>query len=687
VRASAFHRRFPLFVLTLLLCSSFPSAGPGPNEESDPFRIDYVEETGVELMMLDVEVYDDDDEPLAGLEMEDFTLTINGRVRQIRTLDDLCACSDLQEKAVAEAEEASAAAAESLDVPASAAAEPMTYVLYINFGQLQQDGRVHALREARRWIAETMQAGDRVQIMAWSAQAGLIELSPVTGSKRRLLEAIAEADRSPELVDPLPALRPLRQQEVEICWRFCKDDCKHCAILATRYAQEERSQAKASFGALRHALFTLENEPGRKALIYFFQNDTMMPSQLFIGVDKPHVGDLVRTVDAVAADANRSRTAVAAAYAGSDPSPSAINVGASLADYTGGSYSRAAYQIPALTRKAGRGCRCLYRIGVEPSPRKTDRILNASVWVHDRRVPRKFRLQHLSGFDRWLRGAQAALATPELMNDLPLTASVTPLAKNENGSWSVALQVVVSADALYLLPATGEEHGSWETGAILYREHDGKAQEFLARSRLSAAARDLSGNYIVHQRLIEELRPGSWRLGAFVRDRNANLFGSAEAGMVLPNPGRAGLSTPLLMRTGRSWVLTELPFLNKKDEAPAEAGKVLKEPLPLSTEPVIRGETLELRTWICAPEKGGGERLLRYLVMGDEPLFRLDHTEPPPSGSCSPIVDRIDTRFLSPGEYAYRIRYSAAAGGEIIEKEASFILQGAPAGRAPSSSP
>jgi VWFA-related protein len=668
-----------LACLALAALSGFAMAADREEAQStpDPFEVDYIEETGVELMLLDVEVYDEQGRPLRGLTKEEFTLTINGRVKQIYSLDDLCPCSAQPEVAT----DAYAALAEPAKQAPPAVPEPMTYVLYINFGQLQQDGRVHALEEARRWIRDTMQPGDRVQILAWSAQAGLKRLTPIVESKTKLLAAIDKADRSTEFVDPLPALRSIRQEEVRECWNKCKSrsvisqgSCTDCEIMATDYAKEEYYHGKWSMSALQQALYALEREPGRKSLLYFYQNDTMMPARLFIGVNQKHVMDHVRTLDRTAAEANLSRTSIAAAYSGSDPSPEAINVGANLADYTGGSYSRSAHLTQAVTDEAGRGCRCLYRIAVKPPTRRRDSVYNASVWVRDQQVPRRFRLQHLSRFDRWLREAQAALAAPELMDDLPVAISITPLA-TERGRWQVAARIVVSVDTLLLLPAAGGKHGSWETGALLFAEQGGSTMEFLARSRLSTESKEPSGGYVVHERIVEDLQPGPWRMGAFVRDRNTNLFGGAEERTLLPKPGKAGVSSPLLMQAGRSWLRTELPPLRKKSPEAVKTGLVVEDPLPLAGLPVSRGSPLEARTWICAPKRGSRGRLLRYLVRGADPIFRFEHVDPPAAGSCSELVDVMETDLLLPGNYSYRIRYNAGGEGETLEDEASFILE------------
>jgi hypothetical protein len=377
-------RIFCCFVV--LVCGTIAAETP---------RVDYMEEAGVELMLLDLEVYDEEGRPVRGLLAEDFALTVNGRFRDIYSVDDLCRCEaePVAHTVTEQGEDLPPAVA-----PPSAPAEPMLYVLYMNFGQLAQDGRVHAIAEASRWINETMQPGERVQLLAWSAQAGLRRLTAVTSDKERLLRALEEAEADPAFNDPLPAVRSIRQDEIESCFRYCTSDCRMCELRATDYAQQEYAHGRWSMRALQQALYSLEQIPGRKTLLYFYQNDTLYPARLFIGVNRRHVEDHVREMEQTAADANLSRASIVAAYSGSDPEGSAINVGANLADYTGGSYSRAAHLTTSITENAGRGCRCLYRIAVRPPEGKRRAVYNASVWVHDRRAPRRFRLQHLSRF-------------------------------------------------------------------------------------------------------------------------------------------------------------------------------------------------------------------------------------------------------------------------------------------------
>jgi len=652
--------------------------------EPEPYRVDFIEETGIDLILLDVEVYDEDGRPLRGLSKEDFILKINGKIRTLYSVDDLCSCSDptSDEPLVVEQTEIPLQpATHSPPIPT----EPMLYILYLNFGQLHQDGRVNALVEARRWIREVMQSGEQAQIMAWTSLTGLRRLTGATGDKDELLAALDEAENNPELNDPFPVQRSDRQRECSECYSRCdgldtdsKRGCiKSCQATCRSLARAEYSHGSWSMKALQQLLYRMEQVRGRKTILYFFQNDALYPSRLYAGLADSDVRDLNNELEQVGADAVLSRTTIAAAYSGSASNGAAINVGANLADYSGGSYNRSITLLPKVTGQAGRGCRCVYRLGVEPPPTRRNDLYHAAVFVNDRRVPRGFRLQHLSRFDRWLREAQAVLLSPEDTTDVPLTASLQPLGL-QKGRWRMAVRVAVDAEALLLLPSAVGKAGSWETGALMYRNTGSDAVELLAHSRLTVEDQATAGSYVVHERILEGLKPGKWYVGAFVQDRNARAFGGGEADMILPRPGEAGLSRPVPFRTGQPWIRTGLPDLTNKPKKVAGESRnreTLTTALPLPGQPVRRGDALALRTWVCAPKKGRGEAVARYVSLEGEPIFRFESVKPPKAGSCAEVTDPVDTRFLEPGEYTYHIKYTLGTAAEALVEERVFVLE------------
>jgi hypothetical protein len=657
--------------------------------EPDPYQVDFIEETGIDLILLDVEVYDEDGRPLRGLSKENFILKINGKIRTLYSVDDLCSCSDPAPDEAIGADDL-AAIQESLPTPQTdggppAPVEPMLYILYLNFGQLDQDGRFNALAEARRWIRDVMQSGEQAQIMAWTSLTGLRRLTGVTGDRDELLAALDEAEGNPELNDPFPVQRYSRQRECEECYGRCggldtdsKRGCvKSCQVKCRSLAREEYSHGSWSMKALQQLLYRMEQVRGSKTILYFFQNDALYPARLYAGLSDSEVRDLNREMEQVGADAVLSRTTIAAAYSGSASNGAAINVGANLADYSGGSYNRSINLLPEVTGQAGRGCRCIYRLGVEPPPTRRNDLYHAAVFVNDRRVPRGFRLQHLSRFDRWLREAQAVLLSPEDTTNVPLTASLQPLGL-QKGRWRMAVRVAVDARALLLLPAAGGRAGAWETGALMYRDTGSDPAELLAHSRLTVEDEAAAGRYVVHERILEGLKPGERYLGAFVRDRNARAFGGGQADMILPRPGEAGLSRPVPLRTGQPWIRTGLPDLTskrKKVAGESRSRETLTTALPLPGQPVHRGDALALRTWVCAPKKGRGDAVVRYVSLAGKPIFRFDSVTPPRAGTCAEVTDPLDTRFLEPGEYTYHIKYSLGDAAGALEEERVFVLE------------
>ena len=673
--------------LLFLLTASLPTGLIGAQEkapEPEPYQVDFVEETGIDLILLDVEVYDQDGRPMRGLALPDFTLKINGKVRTLYSVDDLCTCDDPDSNKPLIVEESQAP-----QLPASTSPpippEPMLYILYLNFGQLDQDGRINALAEAERWVREVLQPGEQVQIMAWTSVKGLRQLTDVTDSRETLLAALANAAADPTLLDPFPTERSIRQKECAACYDRCigldsiaMQGCiKFCQVTCRDFARNEYAHGSWSMDALQRLLYRLEQVRGRKTVLYFYQNDALYPARLFAGLDANDVRDLNDEMEQVGADAVLSRTTIAAAYTGSDPNGAGINVGANLADLSGGSYNRALNLLPAITTEAGRGCRCIYRIGVEPPPLRRNDLYHAAVFVQDRRIPRGLRLQHLTRFDRWLREAQAVLRSPEDITDVLLTSSLHPM-RLRKGRWQVAVRVAMDAEGLLLLPAAGGKSGAWETGALLHRDPGVDAVELLAHSRLTVENKAIAGSYIVHERVLDGLKPGEWYLGAFIRDRNARTFGGGKVEITLPKPGEAGISTPVPFLSGQPWIRTGLPDLTDQPKQVAGATRsteTLRASLPLPKRPVRRGDGLTFKTWVCSPKQGKVADVVRFVARDGEPIFRFETVKPPRGGSCAEVVDPVDTRYLTPGEYVYHVRYAPEIAPEPLAAEQVFVLE------------
>ncbi|MEE8412237.1 MAG: hypothetical protein V3S47_07010, partial [Acidobacteriota bacterium] len=148
-----------LSVAAVLVALGCPSASAEEPPRKDPI-IDtgLVERSGVSLMLLDVEVRDEEGRPLRGLRKEDFAVYLNGRRWRLVSVDDLCPCSDPGLDIASDTEDAGPAGTV---LPPSPAPLPTPddarFVIYLDFSQLQPDGRENAVTQTRRWIRDMMQ--------------------------------------------------------------------------------------------------------------------------------------------------------------------------------------------------------------------------------------------------------------------------------------------------------------------------------------------------------------------------------------------------------------------------------------------------------------------------------------------------------------------------------------------------
>ncbi len=659
------------------------------------FDTGIVESTEVSLMLLDVVAQDRDGKPMRGLKRGDFAVRIDGRAWTIETADDLCPCGDGIADAVADsgvAPEGGTGGGATSDSPAaedsgatssaggrSPAAregvatgpgegEPVRFVLYLDYAQLQQDGRQRAIDEARRWIQETMQPGDLVMIAAHAEQAGLKTLAAFTASKDQLLSALNRSTDAPEWFNPFPAARESRAMT---CVRCCeKRDCP-CESCWRDLARDEYRHSRHSFLALKTLLSSLAEVPGRKALVLFNQDGTMFPARYY-PVDETQVGDHIGLVDEVGAEATTARTAIYAAFSGEGTNKWGVNLGANLADFTGGGYNRGVHDLTDLTRRAGRGCECVYRLGIAPPGGKSGAVHRASVEIRGRPAPNTYRVQYLNAADRWMRSARAVLADPDASTDLPLVAAIVPVA-GRDGTWDIAVRVTLSPKSLALLSGASGIRGSWEVGAFLWQEDGRKRWELLAISEIRKQRDDATGTAVLHERVIEGVPPGTYELRAFVRDRWANLYGGARARMELPRT-RETIAGPLVLRAEAGFVRTQLPLRQEKvPTRPESAREIERGLLPLGERSVRAGEPLACLTWVCPGEsKDSVYETVRYLSREDEPVLIFEEPEIVKAGRCVRIGDRIDTSGLAPGRYVYHVGWNPDADERSQDVEATF---------------
>ncbi len=617
-------------------------------------------------MLFDVEVTGRDGSPIRGLTLKDFKVRLDDRDWPIESVDDLCSCGDTTADGGARAAIASETSVAhegdlgSLSAPP--AADPVHFILYLDFIQLQLDGRTNAIKAAKRWIEEVMQPEDRVMIVGHSSAAGLRTISPFTTDRRQLIAALDSAYVDPAFNDPFPSYLLNRQWD-------CMEGNPQCPINVA----EEYQYGRRSLETLRRLLATLESVPGRKQLVLFMQNGTIQPGALYARKSPDHD----RRVDEVVGEATMSRVVINAASL----SARSVDLAMRLAQPTGGLYTRIVSDdfmpdVFPMMERARRRCACIYRIGLQPPEAKT-RMHRVKVFVRGRALPYSYMTGSLTAIDRWLRTAQAVLANPSASRHLAVTAGFVPV-RADDGRWEVNLKVALDLGSLTMLPSEEGRQGTWEVGAALVRGNGGPEDswEMLGTSEVRKAAAGASTIWVVHERRFVNLRPGDYRMAAFVRDTTANVFGGAEAAIVLPKPDEDGLAGPVLMRADRRQVVTMLPLLRSAGKTQeSRVATMITGSIPAGDSPALALEPLEVSTWVCgraaAPLNG---RLLRFIAANEMPILRFEESAPEPAGQCLKITDRIERWEPASGDYSYRVQWVGAEGQEIGAATVPFAI-------------
>ncbi|HKQ60375.1 MAG TPA: hypothetical protein VJS92_03760 [Candidatus Polarisedimenticolaceae bacterium] len=621
-------------------------------QQGSPERVDLQERAAVKLFLLDVEVTNRDGSPRPGLRPEEFAVSLDGRDWPIYSVDDLCACAAPGPQAVGPSGSPPPAAR-----AASEAIDPVRFVLFFDFSQLQADGRELATEEAKRWVGDHLAPGQEAMVVGYAPQPGVVELCPFTQDKGALVRAIEAGYRDPRLIDAWPSQLGRRLCD---CGMIPSVTCSRDDITCLHHLKDEYAHGRRSLQAIEGFLEGLVEQPGRKAVVLFNQNGMLALDRLY-GFDGDR-HDLASTLDEVGGTATTAHAAVFPAFAGnrlSDggaPGALAVNFGANLADFTGGRYNSGSPGLGSLLAGAARSRCCVYRIALEPPPRPARRSHHATVRVGGQALPWRYRLRFETGIDGWFRRARTVLRNPRQARELPVAAALVPM-RNAGGRWDVAVQVALNPDSLAYLPQAEGRQAKWSVGVLLYRLDGDKSWEMLALSRVRRAEGSDSAA-IVHARNIEGMRPGRYRLGAFVRDEISDQFGGAEAVLELPEPGTDQLGGPILLRSGPRFVAS-LPLLGAGGADSTRVKDASEGPYPASDVAIPAGELLEAVTWYC-PKRTSSPAPVRFVARGDEPLFRFPSAPGEPSAECRSVSDPIETSELAPGVYTYHFRWNGS---------------------------
>jgi hypothetical protein len=407
-------------------------------------------------------------------------------------------------------------------------------VLFFDVSQLDPQGLREATRHAKRWVEETLGTGAEAMVVAHLRSSGVHELCPFVREPGPLIEALERLATGAAGADPFPADYGAR---LEMC-RTGTVSCYHTG-------RKEYWQSRGSLQALLGFLTRMEDEPGRKMLLLFHRNLTMLPGRSYVaplGRSGDHVDlvpDLIDLVDEVGAAATAARTEIYPLVVGGGGTWT-VNLGANVADRSGGAYNRGEQDLYPVLRAAGRGCPCIYRLGLEP-PGERSRVYRVKVVVNGRRLPHRQRAQVLTLEDRWARGAYAVLTNPEDAWKLRVSAGLVP-GEREDGELTLTARVAL--DLADLEPGTREEGAAreWEVGALLAEQREtktGQVWEMLGYASLPGGDALERPSPVVHERVFEGLRPGRYELRVWVFDRLGGTYGGARTEIELEGAAAA----------------------------------------------------------------------------------------------------------------------------------------------------
>ena len=637
-----------------------------------PVDLGIVERSDVSLTLLDVNVLDPQGQPMPNLKKADFTVILNGRVRPIYSLDDLCVGAPDSPTLATKEESPEDARSRAI----AQAVETTHIILYLDLSQMKMGGRDVLLDAVERWVRESDRTRELIQLVSYTSPHGLRVLMDFTQNRDALLDAITAARTDHTLYDPF-----VDESESKIICCSGRAEVLVCPYVVPQcetWAWEASKHAAHGMRALQTLLIGLETLPGRKELLYFQQDGAIFPSRRY-GVEESRVGDLISELDQVGAEASESRTTIHAVQSSGPRGADAVNLGANLADYTGGTYNRRGdADVDDFLRSVGREPRCVYRIGIQQPPR-ADGILRVKVLVRDRPLEGRYRVRFLDAVDHWWRRAQAILVAPERATDVGVAADIVPVSA-AGRRWKVQTRVAVDIGSMAGLPSSSAQREAWEVGALLSNDVGSHTDEMLAVSTLRSGPEVQGPVLVVHQRTLEGLARGRYRLAAFARDRVMNVFGGAEAGLTLPDPKSRCVVGPILMLSEVPHLSATLPVLDRKAPEPI-VSKATTGNAPLNRS-VRTGERVEAVTFICTGNRNPPKpaALLRYVTREHDALFRFEETSPEPAGSCFTLVDRIESGPLGEGNYTYHLSWSGAPQNERIETEASFRIEDRMAG-------
>jgi GWxTD domain-containing protein len=169
-----------------------------------------------------------------------------------------------------------------------------------------------------------------------------------------------------------------------------------------------------------------------------------------------------------------------------------------------------------------------------------------------------------------------------------------------------------------------------------------------------------------------EAPAGSYRIVAYLRDRNRNRIGSVELPLVVPAPpSSAGLALSSV------FLASEILPGNAAETRPFQFGSVRV--IPAAEKIFSRDDTLKLYVEAYGASKGEeGRKRLRvdFFVMRDGRLaVGVPASFLRPEADPVGVTGQIPLRKCEPGEYTIRVRVTDENHGGRAESETSFVVR------------
>jgi GWxTD domain-containing protein len=169
-----------------------------------------------------------------------------------------------------------------------------------------------------------------------------------------------------------------------------------------------------------------------------------------------------------------------------------------------------------------------------------------------------------------------------------------------------------------------------------------------------------------------EAPPGSYRVVAYIRDRNRNRIGNVEAALVVPAPpSSAGLSLSSV------FLAAEILPGNASETRPFQFGSVRV--IPAAEKVFTRDDTLKIYVEAYGATKSeDGRKRLRvdfFVMRGGRLAVGVPASFLRPEADPVGVTGQIPLRKCDPGEYTLRVRITDENGGGRAESETSFVVR------------